>query len=1161
MKKQLLKLTVACGMMGLCYLPVPLSAQAFAYAQTKQKVEREETLNTQIKLKDAILSLKNQFNVDILFEEKILSGIKISQENFRASKDLEKSLDNLLTPNGLTFKKVRKNTYLIIGKKSDVGSTNRTSSTDSNLPLNSSSIESRENNSSVSVNADQPVKGKVVDEKGVGLPGASVVVKGTTKGVTTNGNGEFSIDVPSSASVLVVTFIGYNNQEVTVGNRQTINISMAEDLKALAEVVVVGYGTQTKRDLTGSVDLVTSKDFNKGSIVSADQLLQGKAPGVRITNNGGQPDSEPNIRIRGGASLTANNNPLIVIDGVPIDNTNPAGVKNPLSLINPNDIESFSILKDASATAIYGSRASNGVIIITTKKGSSGKPQFTYSGNVAVGQVPTTIKVMDGSTFSTFIQEYAPNYAYLLGTGGDATKPTVPGTISNTNWQDQIFRTSITTDHNISVRANILEKVPSRFSVGFTRAEGLVKTSDLERYTGSIKLTPTLMDKHLKIDFNAKGLMSNKNAIDEGGAIGGALSMDPTKPIYSSEFASRFGGFYQGAFLEGALPEAGKPDTRFLQKVGADNPLAILQQRIRPEKVNKLLGNIEFDYKLHFLPELRAVLNLGLETSKSTISEVYLGNAIQTYQRNQTAGLTKDNNFSFNPGENYREEQTISNRLLDLYLVYNKKFNDIITNFTAQGGYSYQNFNNDGMKFNYQYNLTTGIREPLNNVRYVNKLNLQSFFGRSNIDLYNKYLFTLTVRADASSLFPEGNRWGIFPAVGFAWKVKDESFLKDSKSISDLKLRLGWGVTGQQDITGSAGYYPYRQLFINGQTTSQYTFGNQSYVTYSALANNPNLTWEKTTTLNAGIDFELVRKGFISGSLDVYNRTSTDLLLLAPQPPGQNLTNLFVTNAGELENKGAELNLQVVPISTSNFDWTINGNIAYNVAKIKNLKSVTTVQADESSIPAGTGVKIGYHTVGEQPYSAWVFQQVYDKQGNPVPEVFVDRNGDDVIDNKDRYYKAMRPNWTYGFSTGFTYKQFDFSTSFRGQIGGQVYNGIQAAAGSRERTYLNQGPFLNNTLDFYSGVANPVFERIQGNQAFSDYYLSDASFLRCDNATLGYKFADIIGKGTNLRVYASVNNLFLVTRYKGQDPENFNAIDNNFYPRPRVYTFGVNFDF
>jgi TonB-dependent starch-binding outer membrane protein SusC len=1152
MKKRFIKFALVGGMITtLSHFPYPLSAQFFASAQTRNKAEKSETALDKMKLRDAILALKSQYNVDILFEEKVLAGINVSAENVRSNKGIENTLESILSPNGLKFKKVRKNTYLIVGKKSDLSVLGNGEESNKTLPVNESVNSVISSNSALKVAVDQTIKGRVTDEKGEGLPGATVSIKGTGRGVSTNPNGEFTISVPNEQAILVVSFIGYTPQEIVVGSRTSININLKEDAQALTEVVVVGYGTQTKRDLTGSVDLVTAKDFNKGSIVSADQLLQGKAPGVRITNNGGQPDSEPNIRIRGGASLTANNNPLIVIDGVPIDNTNPAGVKNPLSLINPNDIESFSILKDASATAIYGSRASNGVIIITTKKGSSGKPQFTYSGNVAIGQVPTTIKVMDGNTFSTFIQEYAPNYAYLLGTGGDPTKPTVPGTISNTNWQDQIFRTSITTDHNISARANLFSKVPSRFSFGFTRAEGLVKTSDLERYTGSIKLTPTLLDKHLKIDFNAKGLMSNKNAIDEGGAIGGALSMDPTKPIFSSEVGSRFGGYYQGNFLDG----------NFYRKVGADNPLAILEQRIRPEKVNKLLGNIEFDYKLHFLPELRAVLNLGLETSKSTISEVFLGNAIQTYQRNQTAGLNRDNNFVFNPGENYREEQTISNRLLDFYLVYNKKFNDVITNFTAQGGYSYQNFNNDGLKFNYRYVPETGSREFLNNVRYVNKLNLQSFFGRSNIDLYNRYLFTLTVRADASSLFPEGNRWGVFPAVGFAWKVKDETFLKDSKSISDLKLRLGWGVTGQQDITGSAGYYPYRQLFINGQTTSQYTFGNQSYVTYSALANNPNLTWEKTTTLNAGIDFELVRKGFISGSIDVYNRTSTDLLLLAPQPPGQNLTNLFVTNAGELENRGAELNLQVVPISTNNFDWTINGNIAYNIGKIKNLKSVTTVQADESGIPTGTGVKIGYHTVGEQPYSAWVFQQVYDKQGNPVPEVFVDRNGDDVIDNKDRYYKAMRPNWTYGFSTGFTYKQFDFTTSFRGQIGGYVYNGLQVAAGFRERTYLNQGPFLNNTLDFYSGAANPVFERIQGNQAFSDYYLEDASFLRCDNATLGYKFADIIGKGTNLRVYASANNLFLVTRYKGQDPENFNAIDNNFYPRPRVFTFGVNFDF
>ncbi|KMQ67755.1 TonB-dependent receptor [Chryseobacterium sp. FH2] len=900
--------------------------------------------------------------------------------------------------------------------------------------------------------------------------------------------------------------------------------------KKIEEVVLIGYGSKKKSDLTGSVTAVSEKDFNKGAIVSADQLINGKAPGVRITNNGGQPDSAPNIRIRGGASLSANNNPLIVIDGVPIDNTNPAGLSNPLSLINPNDIESFSILKDASAAAIYGSRASNGVIIITTKKGVSGKLRLNYSGNVSFGNVTKKVNVMDGSQFETFMKEYNPLYLNLLGVTENGSQ-----TIYNTDWQNEIYRKTVSTDQNVSLRANLFKTIPSRFSFGYNNTEGLVKTSDYERYTASVKLTPTLFDKHLKIDINAKGLMSDKNAIDEGGAIGGAIAADPTKPVYGSD-----GALYQ-SFNNYVL-------------TGSTNPLAILMQRDRPEKIKKLLGNVEFDYKMHFLPELRAVLNLGLETSKSTIREVYGDNAFATYR------TIYENNLPvsgiYNPGLNYAEDQKINNKLLDAYLVYSKeRKGKIISNFDIQGGYSYQDFVNDGTKDLYDYNQTTGIRfqKPLGiDNFYYNHLNLQSFFGRSNFSIMDKYLFTLSYRADGSSLFRKDKRWGHFPSVAFAWKAIEEDWLKDSKAFSDLKVRLGWGRTGQQDITPVAGFYPYTPLFKPGSIQYFY-FPNTGL--YTALPYNDNLTWEKTTTYNAGIDFSSKSRR-INGSVEYYHRYTTDLLAKVDLPPGQSLTNEFVDNVGTLTNNGFEFTLNLVPVKTNSIIWEINGNIGYNKGKVNDLEGVERVRADESGLP-GTGQKLAYHAVGQQPYSAWVFQQVYDNNGRVLPNVFVDRNGDGLITDADKYYVPLRPNWTYGFSTTINIYKFDISASFRGQIGGKVYNAILPQRGYTEASNPANTPAVYNVLNFYDGSADPRFTG--KTELLSDYYLSDATFLRCDNITVGYTFDKLLK--ARIKVYGAVNNAFLVTNYKGQDPENFNAIDNNFYPRPRIYSVGVNVDF
>ena len=1006
--------------------------------------------------------------------------------------------------------------------------------------------------------AQNTLKGVVLDgSSSQPLPGVNVLVQGTTNGVTTDFDGNFTLTNIKKGDRIVFSYIGFKDETITYENQNTITITLQEDQKELKDVVVIGYGTTTKKDATGSLQSITTKDFNKGAIVSADQLLTGKAPGVRITNNGGQPDSAPNIRIRGGASLNANSSPLIVIDGIPVDNTTPAGVSNPLSLINPNDIESFTILKDASAAAIYGSRASNGVIIITTKKGSSGAPEFNYSSNVTIGKVGKKIDMMNGKQFTNFIQTYHPSLTNSLGIDDpstavidDLSTPEVEGRIlSNTDWQDAIYRTSISTDHNFSAKANLYGKIPFRASVGYTRNEGLVKTNDYERLSYSLKMTPKVFSDHLKIDANAKGIFTNKNAIDEGGALGGAINMDPTKPIRDNSSTNRFGGYYQDFVLDGS----GNPTNTIS---GQYNPVALLMQRTRPERAVRFLGNIEFDYKMHFLPELRAVVNLGLDASEAQIKERFSNNAMATYRV-----INSGADYVFNPGKNYEENQTMTNTTLDSYLVYTKSLNGFLTKFDIQGGYSYQNFKNDGNKEIYRYNETTGVREVLPNDnnpnnRYYNVLNLQSFFGRANFDLTNKYLLTLSLRADGSSLFREDKRWGYFPAAALAWKLKEEEFIKNINFINDVKVRLGVGKTGQQDITGNVGFYPSTPLFTIGSNNSQYLDNSNLY---SALVFNEDLTWEKTTTYNLGIDFDLFKNNFLSGSFDIYRRETTDLLARVPLPPGQGLSDTFIKNVGSTESKGFELSLNFKPVKTDNFNLEIATNVAYSYVEITDLKDATTLSAG-GSLPTGTNVNIAQNAVGFQPYSFWVFQQLYDGNGAAIPGAFVDRNADGVITNDDRYYKAVTPNWTFGFGINFNYKQWDFSSSFRGQLGGQVYNARKLTSGWVDRSIPTNSNSLSNVLDFYNGAADIQFQNYNGNATFSDYFLEDATFLRCENIVLGYRFNKFY-KNSSMRVYGAINNPFILTKYTGQDPENFGAIDNNFYPRPTSFTFGLNFDF
>ncbi|WP_370479958.1 SusC/RagA family TonB-linked outer membrane protein [Tamlana flava] len=1012
------------------------------------------------------------------------------------------------------------------------------------------------------------LKGTVTEQStSIPLPGVNVVIKGTSTGTATDFDGQYVIEV-NNGDVLVFTYVGYQAQEITYTGQATLDVQLSEDAAQLEEIVIIGYGSVKKEDLTGSVDVISSEDFNQGAVVSPDQLLQGKAAGVRITSAGGQPDAAPNIRIRGGSSLSGNNSPLIVIDGVPLDNGGVAGVGNPLSLINPNDIESFSVLKDASATAIYGSRASNGVLIITTKKGTSGEAKFNFSARTSLSNISSRnqIEIMDGDTFVKFAQMYFPDDIGALGVpvGSVDTNQPVSQILStpngdraiyNSDWQDAIYRTAITKDYNFGVRANLFEKIPFRASVGYNNTEGVVKTNDYERITASLRLSPKLFDEHLKVDLNAKATSVDKNAVDDGAAIGGAVSMDPTKPIYDGN--SIFDGFYQQLRPS---TDANNPNA----KAGSSNPLAVLLQRARPEKVKRLLGNLELDYKFHFLPELRAVVNLGLEASRAEIEERFTDNSVNSYtlvpDTNQPKGT-----YIFNPGKSFGERQHITNTTMESYLAYRKEFDgSFLNNFDIQAGYSYQNFKNDGNKDEYENDPVTGVRipniDPLNeNNRYFNSLNLQSFFGRANINLGNKYLLTASFRADGSSFFTEENRWGYFPSAAVAWKVKEESFLQAVDFVNDFKIRLGWGETGQQDISGQVGFYPSIPLFEIGSPESQYISGVNLY---NAKEFNPDLTWEKTTTYNAGVDFDFFANSVFSGSFDIFKRKTTDLLVLTNVPPGQALSDQVIQNVGATKSKGFELNLNLNPVQNENFNLSLNGNLSYNYTEVTDLSGVEqiTVNKDEARLDIGTGNFLLRHAIGKQASSAYVLKQVYDTDGTPILGSFVDLNGDGRITEDDRYYKPIQPNWTFGFGFNMDYKNWNLSASFRGQLDGYIYNSRKLTHGRIQNAKSLDGTFFNNTLNFFTGAADPVFTSILDPVQYSDYFLEGASFLRCENIVLGHTLSNVI-KNATLKIYGAVNNPFVITKYSGQDPENFWGIDKNFYPRATVYNLGVNIDF
>jgi TonB-dependent starch-binding outer membrane protein SusC len=960
------------------------------------------------------------------------------------------------------------------------------------------------------------VTGKVTDAAdGSALIGVTIQEKGTTNGTLTDGTGGYSITVSPTAT-LVVSYVGYATQEVAVNNRTTVNVSLAVSSLNLQEVVVIGYGTVAKKDATGSIAAVAEREFNKGSVSSPQALIAGKVPGVAITSGGGDPTSSSTIRIRGGSSLSSSNDPLIVIDGVPIDNKSVSGMPNALNLLNSNDIESFTVLKDASATAIYGSRASNGVILITTKKGLLNKPmKVTYDGTFSFGVKTGEIDVLNSLEFVKLV---------MNKWGEPSAQANLLGQYS-TKWQDLIYQTAISHDHNLSFSGST-KKLPYRASFGYTNQTGLLKTSGLERFTGSLNLSPTFLDNHLVVTVNAKGMHIN-NRFADWGAIGSAMAFDPTKSVY--EPGNAFGGYYTWKL------GTGLPIT-----IATSNPVAQLELKNDKSDVDRLLGNVQFEYKAHFLPDLKATLNLGGDWSKS------LGHNDVV----ETAAWTNDEVHGSGSKSYY--DQHKRNELLDFYLNYKKDLPSLNSRMDATAGYSWQHFYRNDSTYSSNWSNTWNIQT---NKRFATESYLVSFFGRLNYVMADKYFLTATFRADGSSHFAPGNKWGMFPAVALAWDLKKESFFSNVTALSAFKLKFGYGITGQQEV--GSGDYPYLNTYTYSTSTAQYLLGNIYYTTIRPSGYDINLKWEQTTTYNIGIEFGLL-KDKITGTIDLYDRPTKDLLNFISVPAGTNLSNQILTNVGNLVNKGIEFSLNYKAIQSADLDWSIGINATFNKNEITKLTKVVDpayVGVPVGGIAGGVGNYIQINSVGSPSNSFYVYEQVYDANGKPIEGLYVDKNGDGKFTDLDKY-RAGSPYAKVlgGITSNLRYKNWDFNFNGRLSLGNLVYNNMSSNFGSYSEVYKSVGYLANvNRSILTTGFANP--------QYWSDYYLEDGSFFKMDNVTLGYTVNDFVKANNTLRLYGSVQNLFTITRYTGLDPEIFSGIDNNNYPRPRTFMFGVSVEF
>jgi len=973
----------------------------------------------------------------------------------------------------------------------------------------------------VSYSQNKTITGKVTDSKdGSGLPGVTVAAKGEKTATQTDANGSFSISVAPTIKALLFTSIGYAAQEVSIAGKTSLNVSLVITNASLNEVVVTGYGTSKKKDLTGAIATVSAKDFQKGNITTPEQLIAGKIAGVSIISNGGQPGSGSTIRIRGGSSLSASNDPLIVIDGVPLSNGSISGGNNPLSFINSNDIESFTVLKDASAAAIYGTRASNGVIMITTKKGKSGPLRINFNSVNSLSAITKKVDVLNGDQVRTVVN--------ALGT---ADQKAQLGS-SNTDWQDQIYQTALASDNNISLSGGV-KGLPYRVSLGYLNQEGILKTDHLEKYSAALVLNPVLFNNHLKIDINLKGSVQKYRFANQG-AIGSAVFFNPTKPVYSGD--KRFGGYFE--WLD---PNPGATFGTPWNRAGR-NPLAQLNDREDNSNAQRSIGNIQIDYKFHFLPELHANLNVGYDISKGTGTIFVSDSSSLEYATG---------------GENNHYKQTRFNKVLEFYLNYVSDLRSIKSRIDVLAGYSFNNYRTTN--FNYANYTARGVKVPNSDPAFPfdkPENTLISFFGRLNYTFDGKYLLTSTLRRDGSSRFAPSNRWGLFPSVAFAWKIKDEPFLRSNNTISDLKLRLGYGITGQQDGIGNYDYLSYYALSGNG---AQYYFGNTYYKMFRPGGFYANRKWEETSTNNIALDFGFLNNR-ITGSIDLYLKNTRDLLNSIPQPAGTNFAAYILANVGKMQNKGVEFTLNLQPVKTEKVTWDISLNATYNRNKITNLTVIPDdpnyIGFPSNNISGSQGFAF-INSVGYSKKTFYLYHQIYDKAGKPIEGLFEDLNRDGIINESDKYKgKRGDPNTFYGFSSNLSFGNWTAGFVMRASFNNYTYNNV----------YSNSGR-LNSILNAYvlgNSSSNYLETQFLGNteqQPLSDYYIQNASFLRMDNLNIGYDFGKVLNKRASLRANLSAQNVFVVTNYTGLDPEISSGVDNNIYPRPRIIALGLNLDF
>ena len=914
-------------------------------------------------------------------------------------------------------------------------------------------------------------------------------------------------------------------------------VTLEDDSQVLDAVVVIGYGSVKKNDMTGSVTAIKPDKLNKGLITNAQDMMTGKIAGVSVISKGGAPGEGATIRIRGGSSLTAENDPLIVIDGLAMDNKGVKGLANPLSMVNPNDIESFTVLKDASATAIYGSRASNGVIIITTKKGQAGaRPTISYDGNVSVSTVKSTVDVMDGDQFRSFIKDIWGEDSEAYSKLGNA----------NTDWQKEIFRPAVSTDHNLTISGG-LKNMPYRVSFGYTNQNGIVKTSKFERYTASVSLAPSFFEDHLKVNANLKGMIA-KNRYADGSAVGSAVSFDPTQSVRSDDPYHQY--YFDGYFQWNTDASSLNDDTwkRTFNSNAPGNPVALLEEKDDRAISKSLIGNLELDYKFHFLPDLHAHVNGGMDLSTGK-------------QYTDVSPYSSTNNYYGSYGWEQKDKYNLS---LNAYLQYSKDFTDK-HRFDVMAGYEWQHFHDTSdQEYWGLYPLSNNVVENRGQ-RYNNTSSgsatesyLVSFFGRVNYTLLDRYLFTATVRQDGSSRFHKNNRWGLFPSFALGWKLKEEAFLKDVDVLSDLKLRLGYGITGQQNI--NSGDYPYLAVYETNKDGAYYPILGEG-ITYRPNAYNPDLKWEKTTTYNVGLDFGFLNNR-INGAVDYYYRKTTDLLNSVFVSAGTNFKNKVLSNVGSLENSGIEFSINSKPVVTTDWTWDLGFNITYNkneITKLTTGDSENYYVAAGDNIGGGRDMKAMAHAVGHPASSFYVYQQVYDENGKPIENEFVDRNGDGTINGDDRYfYKKPTADVLMGLTSRLSYKSWDFSFSLRASLNNYVYNSVEAGGSDCNPTSVYSFGALNNRP--LMGVANNIQSK-NDNTLLSDYFVQNASFMKCDNITLGYSFKKLFGAPIGGRVYAAVQNVFTITKYKGLDPEVEKGLDNNIYPRPLTTLIGLSLNF